>query len=177
MTLPQPLSEALAVLASTPTTLAHLVAEADDARLDDADREGWTPRLWLAWFRDEEVFALRPGLERMLAEPEPVLHVLDRAAWPAGRHRTRDRKEHILADFALHRQATLAIVRALEPRQLERRGLLAGEPVTVAAYLERWAAHDLARVRRLEAALGETLADVLERRRRMVEEYRRADEG
>jgi hypothetical protein len=164
------LSEALATLGRTPSTLAHLVAEADDARLDDLDREGWSARLWLAWFRDEEVLALRPGLERMLGETEPVLHVLERGSWLAERHRSRDRKEHLLADFALHRQASLAIVRALEPRQLERRGLWLGERVTVQEFVERWARHDRARIGRLEAAVGETLEEVLERRRRMVEE-------
>lgn len=173
MNLPPPVADALAALASTPTVLAHLVAEAGDDRLDDLDREGWSPRLWLAWFRDEEVLALRPGLERLLAEPAPELHELDRAAWLRERHRSRDRKEHLLADFALHRQSTLAIVRSLEPRHLARTGRLAGEPVTLERYLLRWADRDRERIARLEAALGETLADVLERRRRMVEEYRR----
>ncbi len=173
MHLPQPVADALAVLTSTPTILAHLVAEAGDDRLDDLDRDGWSARLLLAWFRDEEVLALRPGLERLLAEPAPVLHELDRTAWLRERHRTRERKQELLADFALHRQSTLAIVRTLEPRHLERTGLLGGEPVTLQAYLLRWADRDRQRIARLESALGETLADVLERRRRLVEEFRR----
>ncbi len=167
--------QAIAALARTPATLAHLVAEADDRRLDDLDREGWSARLLLAWFRDEEVLSLRPGLERMLAEPEPVLFVLERSAWLEGRHRTRDRKEHLLGDFALQRQATLGVLRTLEERQLERRGLRAGSTLTVAEYVAWWAEHDRARIARLEAAVGETLAEVMERRRRMVEEWRRGE--
>lgn len=173
MSLPPHLADAVAALAATPTTLAHLAAEADDARLDDLDREGWSPRLMLAWFRDEEVLSLRPGLERLLAEASPELRPLDRSAWLADRHRTRDRKEHLLGDFALQRQASLAIIRVLEPRHLAREGRLGGEPVTIERYLLRWADHDRARIARLEAALSETLADVLERRRRMVEEFHR----
>lgn len=173
MSLPPHLADALATLAATPTTLAHLAAEADDARLDDLDREGWSPRLLLAWFRDEEVLALRPGLERLLAEPVPELRPLDRATWLADRHRSRDRKEHLLGDFALQRQASLAIVRSLEARHLGREGRLGGEPVTVERYLIHWADRDRERIAALEAALGETLGEVLERRRRMVEEFHR----
>lgn len=165
------LEQAIAELARTPTTLAHLVAEADDRRLDDLDREGWSARLLLAWFRDEEVLSLRPGLARMLTEPEPEVFVLERAAWLAGRHRSRDRKEQLLGDFALQRQATLAMLRALEERQLERRGRRQGSVITVAEYVGWWAEHDRARIAQLEAAVGETLGEVLERRRRMVEEW------
>ncbi|WP_322796310.1 hypothetical protein, partial [Tepidiforma sp.] len=62
------MDDAIAALAATPAALAQLVADADDARLDDRTREGWSARAILAFFRDAEVLHFRLALERILAE-------------------------------------------------------------------------------------------------------------
>ncbi|WP_322795701.1 hypothetical protein, partial [Tepidiforma sp.] len=116
------------------------------------------------------------ALERILAEERPALPAFEPEAW-AARPAPAARKERLLADFALQRQASLAILRGLGPGERERTGLLGGEAVAVSGLVARWAEHDRAGLARLERALGETLAEVLERRRRFAEEFARHPPG
>jgi hypothetical protein len=155
-------------LAATPRILAHLVVEADRGRLDASPPGGgWSPRTVLAHLRDDEMLCMRPALARMLVEDEPALTFLDGNEWEPGRNRERDRKETLLADFALQRQATINMLACLRPEDWSRRGREAdGQPFTVAALVSRWVRHDAEHVAQLEAALGETLSEVLERRAR-----------
>lgn len=156
-------------LAATPKTLAHLVAEADDALLDDAAHAEWSARTVLAHLRDEEYLCMRVALERMLAEERPVLHFIAGDSWEPGRNRSRDRKELLLADFALQRQASLSLLRGLRAEDWERPGVAPGPTVlTVGSLLEAWIAHDADHVAQLERAVGETLVEVLERRARLT---------
>lgn len=162
------MDELIARLAATPRTLAHLVAEAPEERLDMAFAGGWSPRTILAHLRDEEYLGMRVALERMLAEDNPVLRFPAADAWEPARNRGRDRKEWLLGDFALQRQASIAILRSLRPGDWERRGQApTGREFAVSGLVRYWAAHDAEHIAGLEAALGETLAEVIDRRRRL----------
>ena len=163
-------NDAIARLAATPAALAHLVAEADDAALDAAPPGQWNARTLLAHFRDDEYLCMRVALERMLAEEKPTLRFIDGGEWEPGRRRTRDRKEWLLGDFALQRQASMAILRGLEAPDWERTGETEGEGVfSIAAFAAAWANHDAEHIASLEAALGETLEQIKHRRARRDE--------
>ena len=162
-------------LLATPKTLAHLVVEATDAALDAEPAPGeWPARVILAHLRDDEYLCMRPALERALAEDGPEIVLMDDAEWTARRNRTRDRKDHILADFALQRQASVAILRSLRDEDWARRLRHAryGE-FTVSRLADIWLAHSEAHVSQLERALGETLAEVQARRAAWAAEFPR----
>ena len=160
-------NEAMAQLAATPGTLAHLVAESDDGVLDVAAPDQWSARTLLAHFRDDEYLCMRVALERMLAEMTPMLRFIDGADWEPKRRRTRDRKEWLLGDFALQRQASVGILRGLGAEDWERTGQTAERGVfTIASFVEAWARHDAEHIASLESVLGETLAEVKARRAR-----------
>ncbi|MBK6562735.1 DinB family protein [Candidatus Amarobacter glycogenicus] len=160
------MDELIAQLAATPATLAHLVAEADDFALDAAPGGQWNARTILAHFRDDEFLCMRAAVTRMLAEQSPVLHFLDGTAWEPGRSRLRDRKEWLLGDFALQRQASLGILRMVRPEDLHRRGIREGREFSLEQLIGVWVRHDREHVAQLEQALGETLEDVRARRAR-----------
>ena len=161
------MEELIQQLAATPSALAHLAAEADDTRLDAAAPGDWSARTILAHFRDDEYLCLRAALTRILAEDSPALHFIDGADWEPGRNRTRDRKEWLLADFALQRQASLGILRMVRPGDLARSGFREGREFTLEQLIGVWVRHDREHVAQLERALGETLEDVRARRARM----------
>lgn len=159
--------ELIAQLAATPRTVAHLVAEASGESLDRADEGAWSARTILAHLRDLEHLVFRMRLARLLVEAEPVFPDYDESGWEGVRSRARDRKEQLLGDFVLQRQASVALIRALEPDQLARAGRHeAGRPWTVESWLAHWVEHDRVHVAQLELTLGETLHQVLERRAR-----------
>ena len=162
------MEELIARLAATPGALAQMVAESSDAELDAAPAEAWSARTVLAHFRDDEYLCMRVVLERALAEDTPVVNFIEGEDWEPGRNRTRDRKEWLLADFALQRQATLGILRLLRPEDWERKARRTdGAEFTLAKFIGAWANHDAEHLAQLETALGETLADVRARRARM----------
>ena len=157
-------------LAATPKTLAHLLAEATDDRLDASIDGGWSARTVVAHLRDDEYLCMRVALERALAEDTPEVCFIEGADWVWNRNTTRDRKELLLADFALQRQASVSILRMLRPADWDR-SMRSGErsPFTISRLLDGWLRHDAEHVAQLESALGETLDDVLKRRARMAE--------
>jgi hypothetical protein len=162
-------AERIDILTTTPKTLAHLVAEASDMQLDQQPAgDGWSARTVLAHLRDFEFLEARLALERALAEERPTVSGLDNRAWEEKRNRTRDRKDWLLAEFALQRQASASILRGLRPEdwQRELRTPFAGQ-TTVSALLDWWLEHDALHIAQLEGALGETLAEVLARRARL----------
>jgi hypothetical protein len=162
------MDELIARLGATPGALAHMVAEATDAQLDASRAGEWSARTILAHFRDDEYLCMRVALERTLAEDVPLVNLIEGEDWEPGRNRTRDRKEWLLADFALQRQATLGILRLLRPQDWERRARRAdATEFTLNQFVVGWARHDAEHLAQLEAALGETLADVRARRARM----------
>ncbi len=161
------MDELIEQLAATPKTLAHLVAEANDEQLDASVDGEWSARTTLAHLRDDEYLCLRAALTRILAEELPAVHFIDGADWEPTRNRTRERKEWLLADFALQRQASLAILRMLRPEDLSRRGTREGREFTIEQLVTTWVRHDREHIAQLEAAIGETLSDVLARRAQM----------
>lgn len=152
-------------LAATPRTLALLVVEATEEALDAAPGGEWSARTLLAHFRDDEYLCMRLALERMLAESDPEVYFIEGEDWEPGRNRTRDRKEHLLADFALHRQASISILRGMRPEDWERAGHMPGKaPFTIESFLRGWIHHDEEHVASLEGVLGTTLEQVVARR-------------
>jgi hypothetical protein len=152
-------------LAATPKQIAQLVAEATDERLDSSPAGEWSARTILAHFRDVEMFANTLRVLRMVAEESPALADFDETAWAQNRNRSRDRKEQLLGDFALQRQALLGILAGLYPQQWERAGTHPSRGrFTVRTWADAIMAHDVAHFAQLEKALGETLAEVLQRR-------------
>lgn len=167
------LEAVLAELATNPRRLAQLVVEASDTVLD-ADRPGeWTARQVLAHVRDLEVLVFRPGLVRAMLEDEPTVRPFDPEAWAARRWRGRDRKEQLLGDFALQRQATLNLLAQFGPEHWERRVRLPdGRVATMWDWVKGIAAHDGEHFAQIESLLGYTHAQAMERRRRWAEEWR-----
>lgn len=161
------MDELIDELAATPKTLAHLVAEATEAQLDARVDGGWSARTTLAHLRDDEYLCMRPAMTRMLVEEVPEVYFMKGDDWEPNRNRRRERKEWMLADLALQRQASLDILRILRPGDLERRGRRNGKEFTVEQLVGEWVRHDREHIAQLEIAIGETLADVLRRRARM----------
>jgi hypothetical protein len=153
-------------LAATPSALAHLVAEADDAALDAAAPGQWSARTILAHFRDDEYLCTRVALERMLAEEQPELRFIDGADWEPRRNRERDRKEWLLADFALQRQASLGVLRLVSASQAQRTGRRDGRELTIEQLLSVWTRHDREHLTELERLVGETVDQARQRRAR-----------
>jgi hypothetical protein len=160
------MDDVIARLAATPGALAHLLVDVAEERLDMAFSGDWSTRTILAHLRDGESLSMRLNLERILAEDTPAIRFLDPGTWEPGRNRSRDRKEWLLADFALQRQASLALLRALRPSDLARRARLADGEITLRDLAAEWIRRDAKHIARLEAAIGETLADALARRTR-----------
>jgi hypothetical protein len=158
-------------MAETPGMLAHLVADATEGLLDAAPADGgWSARTVLAHFRDDEYLCMRPALERALAEETPEVRFIDGGDWEPARNRTRERREWLLADFALQRQATVSILRMLRPEEWQRQMRTEGrEPFTVSQLVDAWIEHDASHVAQLESLIGETVAEVIERRSQMVD--------
>ena len=163
-------SAALDQLAATPKRLANIVAEANDARLDTREPGERSARLIMAHLRDGEYLSWRLALERILAEPNPELSVRSDSAWESTRNTSRDRKEFLLADFALQRQASLGILNALRAHEWEASGTILqsnGQQIlTVAMLVTAWASHDTEHLEQIEAVLGETYEQVIDRRMR-----------
>lgn len=156
----------IAELAATPSRLAHLVAELDDTALDAAEPGQWSPRIILAHLRDDEFLCMRTSLERILAEDRPELRFIEGEDWAPRRNRTRDRKEWLLADFALQRQASLGILRMLEPRDLARVGTREGQEVSIERLVRAWVRHTSEHLAELERLIGESAEDAKARRAR-----------
>lgn len=153
-------------LASTPRTVAHLVVEATDDDLDRAPAGEWSPRTVMAHLRDDEFLVMRMRLARMLSEDGPVFPDFDEKAWAEGRSRHRDRKEELLGDFALQRQASLNMLANLRPGDEHRPGRHAEYGgYTVSSWVEHWVEHDRAHLGQIERMLGETAEEAQERRR------------
>ncbi len=164
------MEELIRKMASTPGAIANLVAEANDAQLDAAPEAGqWSARTILAHFRDDEFLCTRVALERMLAEDGPSLQFIDGADWEPRRNRTRERKEWILADFALQRQASLAILRSLRPEDWKRPGTRGERELNIEQLVQVWIRHDAEHLAELERLIGETVEDAKARRARWEE--------
>ncbi len=164
-------SERIDQLASTPKIVANLVVEASDALLDTPAAPGeWSARTILAHFRDDEYLCMRLALERALAETNPQVTFMIGGEWERTRNRNRDRKDWLLVDFALQRQASLNILSALSDSDWERRAHDGEHGIfTISRILDTWIRHDADHIAQLERAIGESVGDVLERRARLAQ--------
>ena len=164
------LLNALAQLAATPSRLAHLTVEADDAILDAAPEGEWSARTVLAHLRDAEMVEFRVGLERLVAEPNPALYFLPPDEWERDRNRERDEKSVLLGDFALQRQASMNLIATMRDSDWERTAPgPRDEPISAAQFVQIWAGHDAAHLGQIEALLGQTADEAQERRARPPE--------
>ncbi len=155
-------------LAATPGALATMVAESNDEQLDASVPGEWSARTILAHFRDDEYLCMRVVLERGLAVDLPTVTFIEGHDWEPLRNRTRDRKELLLGDFALQRQATLGILRLMQPLDFERRVRREdGNEFSLGQFIGAWIKHDQEHLAQLEIAMGETLAEVRARRAHM----------
>ena len=107
---------------------------------------------------------MRVAASRILAESDPELQFVDGAEWEPTRNRTRERKEWLLADFALQRQASLEVLRMLRPEDWSRTGHTGDRLFTLGQFAATWLRHDREHIAQLEQALGETLGEVRARR-------------
>ncbi|HJP40848.1 MAG TPA: DinB family protein [Dehalococcoidia bacterium] len=142
-------------LAATSGTLAYLVTDVPAEVLGRANGEEWSAITILAHLRDAEVIEMRLAVERMLVVDCPELHFIAADSWAAGRNRTRDCKEWVLADFALQRRARVSILGALRPEEWERTAKMGDrDRFTVRQFVEFWARHDAEHVAQLETIIG-----------------------
>lgn len=158
-------------MAETPGTLAHLVADAADVVLDARPPDGgWSARTVMAHLRDDEYLCMRVALERALAEDTPEVRFIDGADWEPARNRTRERREWLLADFALQRQASVSILRAMRPEDWQR-GMRTqdGRELSVHQLVDAWIRHDGEHIGQMEGLIGETVREVLARRAQMID--------
>lgn len=141
-------------LTATPVQLADLVAGANDERLDGAPPGEWSARTIIAHLRDDEFMVMRLRLERILVENQPDLAPSDEKAWAASRFTGRDAPDELLADFRLHREASLSILRRLDQDDWLRTGL---QPeygaFDIHWWLQHWTEHDDTHLTQIRDAL------------------------
>ena len=141
-------------LAATPDRLDALLRETDDAALDAAPPGEWPARTVLAHLRDDEFMVGRLRLERMAVEDAPALAPFDEKAWVASRWTGRDSLPELLADFRAQRDASLHILRRLNPGDWRRTG---AQPeygtFDIHYWVENWLDHDETHLAQIAAAL------------------------
>lgn len=147
-------AELIERLTATPKTVARLVVAASDEQLDAAADGEWPARTILAHLRDNESLVGRLRIERMLAENNPDFVLLEPEQWVAHRSRQRDGKRTLLADFALHRQATVNLLLGLRREDWARTGRhpLLGT-ITLEGWATIWLEHDVEHLVQLERTL------------------------
>lgn len=145
----------LAGVADTPANLAHAVVGASDESLDTARQGEWSARTVIAHMRDDEFMVMRLRLTRMLVEDEPNLAPFDEKAWAASRYTGRDAIDELLADFKVQREASVSILRRLQPDEWLRTG---HQPeigtFDIHYWLQHWIDHDQTHVAQVRHALS-----------------------
>lgn len=145
----------IAALAETHPTLVRLIAELPDAALDyRASPDDWTVREILAHLVDDEMFVMRTRFERMMKETRPLLPPHDEKAWYANRSTARDRRDELLADFAVQRAASLGMFAVVREADWQRKGHQPEHGTfTAEEWLSRWLAHDTTHIHQIETIL------------------------
>jgi hypothetical protein len=129
--------------AATPAILAQIATGVGDDDLDAAREGEWSARTVIAHLRDDEFMVMRLRLERMLVENEPDLAPFDEKAWAASRFTGRDGLDELLTDVRLHREASLSILRRLEPDDWLRTGRQPEHGAfDIHWWLQHWTEHD-----------------------------------
>ena len=145
----------LDALAATPDRLDALLDGVPEAALDSAPAGEWPARTVISHLRDNEWMVERPRLSRMLLEDHPTLVPFDEQAWAASPWNAHDPAPQLLRDFRLQRDATLAVLRRLQPDHWRRTGLQPeyGE-FDVHWLLDQWLTHDETHLAQIEATLA-----------------------
>ena len=156
-------NEATESMKKAPSLVAHLIAETNNEQLDATDGKSWSTRTILAHLRDTEIYEFRLSIERLVAEDSPTLYFWEPEKWEAERSSHRDAKEQILVDFALQRQASIALLQSLTSKQCARKGMIGNKEINVLTIVNWWAQHDLSHIEQMEVTLGETVADAQSR--------------
>ncbi len=143
-------------LAATPDRLEALVRDSDDMALDAAPDGDWSARTVLAHLRDDEFMVMRLRLARMSVEEHPTLVPFDEGSWASARWRGRDRRQELIADFRLQREASMMTLRRLEGDDWKRTGL---QPeygaFDVHWWVEHWLEHDETHIAQIASAQGQ----------------------
>lgn len=144
-------------LSETEPVLVRLVSGLNDRQLDfRPEPDAWSTREILAHFVDDEMYVMRVRLERIIKEERPDLAPHDEKRWFADRNKTRDSLEHLLADFALQRSASLGMMRMLREEDWQRKGFQPeyGE-FTAEQWIGHWLEHDTVHLRQIEHNLAQ----------------------
>ena len=156
-------NEVIESMKKTPSLVAHLIAETNNEQLDATDGKNWSTRTILAHLRDAEMYEFRLSIERLVAENSPNLYFWEPEKWEIERSLHRDSKEQILVDFALQRQASIALLQSLSSEQCTQKGMIGDKEINLLTVVDWWAHHDLSHIEQMEVTLGETVADAQSR--------------
>jgi uncharacterized damage-inducible protein DinB len=132
-------------LEQTHASLVRLTRKLSDEALDFRPSPmDWSIREILAHLVDDEMYVNRLRLERIVKEDKPHLAPHDEKKWYANRNTTRDRRNELLADFALQREASLRMIKMLREADWARMGFQPeyGE-FSAEGWLFYWAQHDI----------------------------------
>lgn len=151
-----PVNELVERLGRSLARLAEAVRGASDADLDrEPAPDEWPARTVLAHLRDDEFMVMRPRIERILVEHEPVLAPFDEQQWAATRWRGAEGLEALLEGFRVQRAATSAILERVTEAEWRRLG---SQPEIGVFDLHWWVEHTLEHdeihIAQVAAALG-----------------------
>jgi hypothetical protein len=149
------LEDVLDRLSDTPGQLRALIDDVDDTDLRRAAAGGgWGPVEIFCHLRDLDALFIE-RVERMLAEDEPALPVVDETLWPIERDYAAQDPRAALAQFAANRERFVRVLCGLDAAAWSRRGHHPewGEQ-TVIWYAEHAAEHDAVHAQQLRELVG-----------------------
>lgn len=158
-----PLSPAtLAALDAFPSQLEQLYAAFPaefvrwaPASWDGVPSEPFTALEQVCHVRDIEIDGYHVRFRRTLAEESPLLASIDSEAMARERHYRDADAARMFAEFREARANTVALLRGLEPAQLDRRAEFEGYgPVTLRALVHYLCSHDQQHLAGLQWLLG-----------------------
>ncbi|MDZ4865047.1 MAG: DinB family protein [Gemmatimonadota bacterium] len=145
-----PGDDALSVLSASRATTAALLAAIPAAKAGYRYAAGkWTVREVVGHLSDtERIFCYRL-LRIARGDMTPLASFDENVYVPEGRFEERSIAD-VAAEFATVRDATLSLLRSLDPARLERRGIASNKPVSARALAWITAGHELHHVRVLQ---------------------------
>lgn len=147
-------SDPLAVLASTPATVARLIAGRTRASLQRSPAPGrWSVAQIVAHLADSEiVFAYR--IRMILASPGTAIQAYDQDAWSRAQRAETSDPQQSLALFRAVRESMLPLLRGLDGGELDRYGIHAERgKESVRHLLALYAGHDRNHLAQIEGLL------------------------
>ncbi len=164
---PDPLANALAILAGTPEALRALAPAAGASR----DAGGWGLQHIVAHLLDVNRFVFIARIRRMVEEDNPSIPPIDPGGRiEAGGYLARE-LESVLDQFAETRATDIAWVRSLSPADLARTGTHTEAGVISAGEIAHfWAYHDLTHLKQAAAILQSGLIPHIGAQTQFIEE-------